>query len=200
MFTLKVDRSSQFDGVNLRGFVDEYGKPKNRFATTTFGTDFKEYKARQKARKKDQKDRQKKRAANLQKQLERASRKKARKEKKKTKARKRKRKERNKKKPKREMKIEIAEIFLIKKEGEANEKKQEHLSRKIVPKREVKKEISEPFLNRTGDINDEFVEEEKENIPPNSSVDNSIKENNNVVRNYSKEAFDDRRVVAESFF
>ena len=44
------------------------------------------------------------------------------------------------------------------------------------------------------------MEEEKENIPPNSSVDNSVKENNNVVRNYSKETFDDRRVVAESFF
>ena len=44
------------------------------------------------------------------------------------------------------------------------------------------------------------IGEEKENIPPNSSVDNSIKENNNIVRNYSKETFDDRRVVAESFF
>ena len=60
LFALKADRSSQFDGVNLRGFVDEDGKPKNRFAGKRFEEAFNEYKARQKARKKDQKDRQKK--------------------------------------------------------------------------------------------------------------------------------------------
>ena len=60
LFALKADRSSQFDGVNLRGFVDEDGKPTNRFAGKRFEEPFNEYKARQKARKKDQKDRQKK--------------------------------------------------------------------------------------------------------------------------------------------
>ena len=122
-------------------------------------------------------------------------------EKKQNKARKRKRKERAKKRlPKREIKSELAEIFLIKAEGEAKEEKRDHLSTKIVPKLEVKRELGGSFLIRSVDDNDEFVEEEKENIPPTSSVDNSINENNSVVRNYARESFNDRRVVAESFF
>ena len=54
LFALKADRSSQFDGVNLRGVVDEDGKLKNPFAGNRFEEAFNEYKARQKARKKDQ--------------------------------------------------------------------------------------------------------------------------------------------------
>ena len=52
LFVLQADRSSQFDVVNLRGFVDEDGKPKNPFAAKTFEKAFDECKARQK----DQKD------------------------------------------------------------------------------------------------------------------------------------------------
>ena len=89
---------------------------------------------------------------------------------------------------------------MIKAEGETKEEKRDHLSTEIVPKLEVKRELGESFLIRSVDDNDEFVEEEKENITPISSVDNSVKENNSVVRNYSRETFNDRSVVAKSFF
>ena len=36
LFNPKADRSSQFDGVNLRGIVDEDRKPKNTFAGKRF--------------------------------------------------------------------------------------------------------------------------------------------------------------------
>ena len=122
-------------------------------------------------------------------------------EKKQKKARKRKRLEQAEKRlPKLEIKSELAEIFLIKAEGEAKEEKRDHLSTEIVPKLEIKRELGESFLIRSVDDNDEFVEEEKENITPISSADNSAKENNSVVRNYSRETFNDRRVVAKSFF
>ena len=126
--------------------------------------------------KKDQKDRLKKRAANLQKQHKRQTKKKARLEKKQNKARKRKRKERAKKRlTKREFNSErVSELFLIKAEGEAMEEKRDHLSKEIVPKLEVKRELGESFLIRSVDDNDEFVEEEKENITPISSVDNYV--------------------------
>ena len=89
---------------------------------------------------------------------------------------------------------------MIKSGGEAKEDRRDHLSTEIIPKVEVKREVGESFLTRSVEDNDEFVEEEKENIPPVSGVDNSVKENKSVFRNYSMETFDDRRVVAESFF
>ena len=89
---------------------------------------------------------------------------------------------------------------MIKGEGGAKEENRDHLSTEIVPKLEVKRELGESFLIRSVDDNDEFVEEEKENIPPISSIDNSVKENNSVVHNYSRETFNDRSVVAKSFF
>ena len=105
-----------------------------------------------------------------------------------------------------EIKREFAGIFNIKSGSEVN-----------IPKVEIKREVGVASLARSVEVNDEFVEEEmekiapvsgvdkfleeeKENIHPVSGVDKSVKEIKGNRRNYSKETFDDRRVVAESFF
>ena len=102
---------------------------------------------------------------------------------------------------------------MIKSGGEVKVDRNDHLSAETIPKVEIKREVGVSFLARSVEVNDDFVEEEmekiphvsgvdefleeeKENIPPVSGVDNSVKENKGVSRNYSKETFDDRRVVA----
>ena len=177
LFPLKADRSSQFDGVKLRGFVDDDGNPKNPFAGKKFEDALIEYHDRQKARKKDQKDRKKKRAANLRKQIEKQAKKKARLEKKQNEARRRKTKERSKKKvPKGEIKRELAGIFMIKSGGEVKVDRNDHLSAETIPKVEIKREVGVSFLARSVKVNDDFVEEEMEKIPHVSGVDEFLEE------------------------